>query len=136
MKKIMIGVSLLLSGLFAGDVMAQTPAACQAQTQTKCETRQCDAKVRPGQACANLFEGMNLTAEQQSQLKALTPCNSNKKREDRKERREAAQTARKEYLAKVKSILTPEQYVQFLENSYLNMAPRHGGDRVKMERRK
>ncbi len=27
---------------------------------------------------------------------------------------------RKDYLAKVKAILTPEQYVQFLENSYVN----------------
>ncbi|MDE6279619.1 MAG: Spy/CpxP family protein refolding chaperone, partial [Paramuribaculum sp.] len=35
--------------------------------------------------------------------------------------------ARKDYLAKVKDILTPEQYVQFLENSFVNAMPQMSG---------
>ncbi|WP_303642941.1 hypothetical protein [uncultured Duncaniella sp.] len=42
------------------------------------------------------------------------------KKADRKAMREQAQKNRKDYLAKIKGILTAEQYVQFLENSYLN----------------
>ena len=38
-----------------------------------------------------------------------------------------AQKDAKEYLAKVKEILTPQQYVQFLENAYLNQGGRPFG---------
>lgn len=37
-----------------------------------------------------------------------------------KELNQASKQARRDYLAKVKSILTPEQYVQFLENNFVD----------------
>ena len=86
----------------------------------------CDRK-RPD---FNPFEGLNLTENQQSKLNDLkSECckrkesgqKGDKQKPDRRE-------AKREYLAKVKSILTPEQYVTFLENMTLNrpdMGPAH-----------
>ncbi len=138
MKKTIIGISLLVSGLFAGQAVAQNPVAVG--TTCKQKTEQClqaDCQLPAGQCAVPQagcpFDGLNLTAEQQAKLKEITPCgNRDSKKADkeareqaRKERREAAQNSRREYLNKVKSILTPEQYTQFLENSYLNREPRH-----------
>lgn len=90
----------------------------------------------------NFFEGLNLTPDQQSQLDALRPrrqdcqncdtaangqcdrkkgvCNGGKfqPRHDGSRRGMPA-----EYVGKVKEILTPEQYVQFLENIVIAPAP-------------
>ena len=83
--------------------------------------KKCDRAFNP-------FEGLNLTADQQAKLEALRPqgkCdgsgkqNCDKKRDNcplngdaKVDRRQA----KRDYLAKVKAILTPEQYVTFLEN--------------------
>ncbi|MCM1163886.1 MAG: hypothetical protein NC339_06540 [Muribaculaceae bacterium] len=122
MKKIIIATSVLLSSLFAGQAFAQTP--CTDQATCKAAQEQCQQQ-RP---CP--FDGLNLTAEQQAKLKEITPCTSDKKdkkdkQDIKKECRENAKAARQEYLTKIKAILTPEQYVQYLENSYVNQAPRH-----------
>lgn len=140
MKKTIIGISLLVSGLFAGQAIAQTPVAvgtsCN-QTSGQCSPADCQ---NPAGECAAPqavcpFDGLNLTAEQQAKLKEIAPCgNKDGKKADKeareqalKDRREAAQNSRREYLAKVKTILTPEQYTRFLENSYLNQTPRRVG---------
>lgn len=79
----------------------------------------------------NPFEGLNLSAEQQTKLEALkTECQAQRKanaearKADKQNRQKAnkeeARKARTEQLAKIKAILTPEQYVQFLENNYLS----------------
>ena len=49
------------------------------------------------------------------------------KQEEKKEMKEQRKKDAKEYLAKVKKILTPQQYVQFLENAYLNQGGRPFG---------
>lgn len=88
----------------------------------------------------NPFEGLNLTDEQKTKLADLRKnCTAGKdkdakmkdanaqkpeltKEERHKlaaERKAKKLEARKKYLADVKSILTPEQYTQFLENNYL-----------------
>ncbi|MCM1522394.1 MAG: hypothetical protein NC039_07060 [Muribaculaceae bacterium] len=122
MKKIILGTTILLSSLFAGQAFAQTTAAqdaaCPANQEQTCNLPTCP------------FDGLNLTAEQQAQLKEISPCTKDKtdkkdKKEAREERRKARETARKDYLNKVKAILTPEQYVQFLENNYVQQAPKH-----------
>ena len=41
---------------------------------------------------------------------------------------------RRDYLAKVKNILTPEQYVQFLENNYVDQALKGGPVTAKWHR--
>lgn len=83
----------------------------------------CDsACVRPGAPCINPFEGLNLTADQQAKLQQACPATQ---RPGREERRQARTNERKEYLAKVKTILTPEQYTQFLENNFVNAGHNH-----------
>lgn len=112
---------------------------------------------KEGKGCckqgARLFEGVNLTAEQQTKLAALRESQQAKaaqawgerakmSKEVRKERAKVArEEARKDraerdsmmkankraYLDGVKQILTPEQYVVFLENAYFTAtAPKHG----------
>ncbi len=85
---------------------------------------------------ANPFEGLNLTQEQQTKIDALkaeckTRCDKAKadKKERRAERASQQRTNRADMLAKLKGILTPEQYVKFLENNFVNQRdnmPRKG----------
>lgn len=86
MKKTVIGIALIISTLFAGTAVAQTPA----QTDTKVKTEKCEARKEAGKA------------------------------------KDGKKAKRQEYLAKVKSILTPEQYVQFLEQQ----AMQNGGRKM------
>lgn len=69
------------------------------------------------------FDNLNLTAEQQTKLQALKEERRaqkiEKKEQEMKDRFEARKQEAAGYLAKVKEILTPEQYVQFLENSFV-----------------
>lgn len=79
-----------------------------------------------------LFGNLNLTTEQQAQINALNEA----RKQSRKEFAQAAKAAKesgdtaffkknnrqelqKKYLNDLQTILTPTQYVQFLENSYL-----------------
>ena len=96
----------------------------ECQKGKKCEGQRCEY---------NPFEGLNLTENQQAKLNDLKSefC---KKQENRKngegqkmdknkkddQQRPDRRQAKREYLAKVKSILTPDQYVTFLENMAVN----------------
>lgn len=89
----------------------------------------------------NPFDGIELTADQQQRLQVLRqglgpvmPQSYDKSKEDKKLTKEQKQAIRKEkaakkeeakknYLKGVKEILTPDQYVVFLENVYLFSAP-------------
>ncbi|MCH5326461.1 MAG: hypothetical protein J1E29_04565 [Duncaniella sp.] len=123
MKKTVLSLTLLLSTLLAGSVMAQTPqAACcdKAKTEKCAQQDSCCAtqqRQRP-----TPFDGITLTPEQKAALEALKPARADKKAPVAKERKDP-KASRAEYLAKVKEILTPEQYVQFLENSYTSQVP-------------
>lgn len=102
----------------------------------KCDKKDCKAQ-RPSP-----FDGLNLTADQQTKLDQLrddarkeqqairqqAQADRQKAREDGKA---FAEKARKDYLAKVKEILSPEQYVQFLENAYVNNAPHAKGAQLR-----
>lgn len=122
-KKILVA-ALGLSAL------AVTPAFAQQTDGTNAPKKERATKDKTGKRGAdapNPFEGLNLSAEQQSKLDALkAECNANreaqaKQRQEAKQaKKEGACKARTEQLAKIKEILTPEQYVKFLENSYLN----------------
>lgn len=93
----------------------------------------CSGTCRAGKCDLNPFEGLNLTEQQQTELRQL--CDQQKEAckanfEARKEKKQQADSAmfaqrraaKADRLNKIKAILTPEQYVQFLENSYLNAA--------------
>lgn len=123
MKKTILSFALVLAGLMGSSAMAQSPVALgtNSQQQTSACT-QCPAAKK-----ANPFDGLDLTEKQQAELKALRDgCKAErakiaaKEKAEKKEMIEQRMKDQKEYLGKIKEILSPEQYVQFLENCYLN----------------
>jgi len=159
MKKRLFGVALILAAFVSFNVSAQEPANPNSeQTEaTAAVNAKADKKDkarkggRKGQRL-DFFRGITLTAEQQSQLDALRPARhertegvakdgkADKAKGDRPRRGKAVKGegrsgGRKnmiaEYVYKVKEILTPEQYVTFLENMLLQPgehAPHHNGN--------
>lgn len=119
-------------------VLVATPAAFAQTSGNDNGKKELKADKRGGKRGAeapNPFEGLNLTADQQTKLEVLkkeckearmakAETRQKQARERKNVNREEAKKARTEELAKIKAILTPEQYVKFLENSYLT--GRHG----------
>lgn len=140
MRKTIISIAVASAAIFSGTAFAQnTTTTPNAKNGAAC-TEQCvkDKGQKGQKPCP--FDGLNLTTKQQESLKALNEQTMKARQEAGKQakadkqkqqadRMAAKQAARKEYLAKVKAILTPEQYVQFLENNYVNAAPQMKGDR-------
>ncbi|MDE7111358.1 MAG: hypothetical protein K2O38_05600 [Muribaculaceae bacterium] len=126
MKKLMIAMAFV--AMTVSVAMAQTDKkACdnkECVTTEQCCAKagqKCDKPVPAKRACA--FEGLNLTDAQKEQLKAIRQeqagkCQAAAKDQQAKKeaKKEARRNARKEYLEKVKAVLTHEQYVQYLEN--------------------
>lgn len=106
----------------ASMVTFSTMAKEQKCDNTQCKKESCDKKCSRHDMkkdCPNPFEGMNLTQQQKDKIKALqTPCRNGKenKKKMRQQRDSIAKAARAKHLAEIKAILTPEQYVQYLEN--------------------
>lgn len=134
MKKTVYTAAIALAALCALPAVAQNQGNCR---QQQCETPACgQSKCDKGQrkCCATpyaeVFAGLNLTAEQQQAIKNLKPerpargqRNDSTARPDRKQ-------AMRDYLNGVKQILTPEQYVIFLENVVVEQpGPRAKGAR-------
>lgn len=96
--------------------------------KTECNRGEEMKKGRPGNCPKfNPFEGIELSDAQKEQLKSMVDecrADKHKKAQAKKEKLEAKQKERKEmhkkHLEKMKQILTPEQYVQYLENMVLN----------------
>lgn len=100
-----------------------------------CEPATCGTKKCDGPRTMCVFEGLNLTDAQKQQLKDVKKPGKRmaeqcaQQRADRARQLRAAKAA---YLQEIKAILTPEQYVEFLENSYLsapvskNTSGKHG----------
>ncbi len=133
-------LSLAIASIFAfgTTAFAQAPAdtakteckkdckhKCHKKKDSKCDRKGCDRNA------PNPFEGITLTQQQQDALAAIpTPCQVMKAARDNKNACDSAATCTPEsrrgfvrdvrlnYLAQVKAILSPEQYVQFLENCF------------------
>ncbi len=81
----------------------------------------------------NPFEGIELSEQQQAAIKALPSPQANileaiKNNKDKKDKKdsnsgEINRTAYANYLNSIKQILTPEQYIKFLENTYTAQVP-------------
>lgn len=115
------------------------------QRRERCaaDSAQCRSREDRHRQC---FEGISLSDDQQQRLSALRNETKQKREQARAEykkqdnaqkaqrdqikaeRRNDRTEARKEYLSGVKEILTPQQYVVFLENSFVlsDGGSRHG----------
>ena len=123
-KKVLFASIIALSGIFA-TASAQKPQQNCCTDGQACTEQNCKPADKKG--AYNPFAGLNLTEQQQAKLDALKQEKqaareaAKKDKADRKQLdRQQAKTARSEELAKIKAILTPEQYVTFLENNYLS----------------
>lgn len=117
--------AIVATPAFAKDNKKANAPECRGNKTEQCTgDKQCPVAVNP-------FEGLNLTTQQQEQIKALKDECKAQRQAQAKERKDNAQKAKADkangkremraaQLAKIKAILTPEQYVQFLENSFVN----------------
>ncbi|MDE6321310.1 MAG: hypothetical protein K2L93_03335, partial [Muribaculaceae bacterium] len=131
MKKKFMILSLAMASAFGFNAFAQCPNECNDNSECVAGARgpqgPQDKRYRPTNMEEIAFEGILLTPEQQTavnQLKADTKA----KREQAKAQRAAdeanrkaecmaaRQEAKREYLKQLQSILTPEQYITYLEN--------------------
>ncbi len=134
MKKIIVAAALAAGLLCTTGVSAKNPNArnLNRQVATCAQTADSCTGQRPdGAPRFNPFEGITLTTEQQTAIDNLQnqrrQARETARRDGRQERdqrqqaaRENGQQERRDYLNQIKGILTPEQYVTFLENSFLN----------------
>lgn len=124
-------LSLAMVSVFGFTTFAQNPNTC---TDPECVTAQCnqpngpkDKRYRPTCIEEIAFEGILLTPEQQNAVNQVK-ANRKAQREQARAKQAAAdstrkaeclaarQQAKREYLKQIQSILTPEQYITFLEN--------------------
>lgn len=145
MKKKILGIAAAIMTLVAINASAQTNTTTNCtNNQTKCQKAEKCGKEKG--KCVNPFDGLNLTDAQKQSLKdikkpsckkdssctkANKECTKADKKEMKAERVQRMKTARKEYLSQIQQILTPEQYQQFLENNFVNSAPRHNKHAMK-----
>lgn len=123
MKKTILSIAFVAFGMFALTASAQQPVKAKTECQEQCCKEQKAPNARQHAPRVNPLEGITLTAEQEAAVKALNEKTFSahkeareKKGEEAKKAREAGRDGRKEYLAEMKKILTPEQYVTYLEN--------------------
>lgn len=130
MKKGILSIAVVAASLFSFNAFAQdksaTPDCCNTPAQCVNNAKACPANPQAcpvKRPCADPFAGINLTQEQQTKLTALREkCKINraaadKARKDRFQQRDSIMRVnKKQRLEEVKAILTPEQYVIFLEN--------------------
>lgn len=75
---------------------------------------------------------VQLTPEQQAKIKENPNLTKEQKQQLKQERKAKKLEAKKKYLNGVKEILTPDQYVVFLENCYI-YSPQNQGKATKMK---
>ena len=113
MKKLIVALAAI--AMTAGfSAQAQDEQQCP-QMMPSCPPAQCEQAPRD---C--MFEDLNLTEAQKAQLQALGKKCMDAKKDKKQAKKEACKEDARNFLAEVKTILTPEQYVQFLENSFIN----------------
>lgn len=126
MKKTILTLTIATAALFSTSAFAQSDCSkakeCRAQkSEASCKKdKPCAMKQKADSCMLNPFAELNLTADQQAKLKELRNKEYRQKTKDIKTPEELRQYKRQAYLDDVKSILTEQQYVQFLENSYVN----------------
>lgn len=139
MKKTIVSMMLAVAFLAGGTTFAQTQTNGSTGATAQKECANCKGEKPVKGPKFNPFDGVQLTADQQQRLQVLQQGlgpvqlskeqqekikeNPNLTKEQKKqlkaERKAKKIEAKKKYLAGVKEILTPDQYVIFLENCYV-----------------
>lgn len=152
MKKKLLSAAIILSGIIGFTAAAQDTTDNTTATETtgntvchsepaKCHHRN-NSRRNHHMRFKNPFEGIELTADQKTKLEALkTTCKGNKTEclsgktaghgqyckdnqcDKPESRRSDRATQKRRMLDDIKAILTPDQYVIFLENIAVNQAP-------------
>lgn len=133
MKKKILGLALIAMSVVTFTGMAQSTNKDNTVKKEDTKCNKTGKRLRCNQM--NLFEGLNLTDAQKTQLQNLdTQCKAarDQQMKECKENRQCndstrmaeRRAAKKSYLDQVKAIVGPEQYVVFLENFYVNGANR------------
>lgn len=145
MKKTIISMAVIAASILPFSAVAQY-AKPSCPTAPTCDNAPCVKGKCPVSAdkdcrkdCRNPFAGLNLTADQQAKLDQLRQqCAADRKacadqrraeaKERRAERDSTARAKRADNLKQIKAILTPDQYVTYLENIVISertpMSPR------------
>lgn len=133
MKKKILSALVITAALFSTTPAFAAPRGAKAKCDSPaaCTPRACCDSVKGKLPCP--FEGLELTDAQKEKLKAIKrpacpdkrACADSLKTKDRpaltpEQKRAKRIEGRTGYLKSVKEILTPEQYVKFLENSFVN----------------
>lgn len=115
---------------YAQQLSATATSGVQSEKCANGDKVECTKNVCKG---GNAFEGITLTSDQQTKLDALkADCKANRekckayKKAAKEQARADRKQAKRDYLNKVKGILTPDQYVVFLENIVVSDGPRDG----------
>ncbi|MBJ2188830.1 MAG: hypothetical protein JFR41_09425 [Muribaculaceae bacterium] len=125
MKKKILTVAIAIAALCGIPAMAQTDntAATQTQQCTKGQKGSCTNNNNRKQAKAarefqrkDAFDGIQLTDAQKAGLEALNTTGAQKANRNDSTARANRRQARRDYVKGVKNVLTPDQYVVFLEN--------------------
>lgn len=149
MKKKILGLSLIACLFFGMNAFAQN--ACP-ENGKECKKEVCckdgkDKKIKK-KGMNNPFEGINLTDSQKQQLKDLKAKRMEARKlkaetmKAEKQKRDSAafadrKKAKREYLDEIKAIIGPDNYVIFLENSYMSQGnPVKKGDAMKSHKMK
>ncbi len=138
MNKKVLSVMMLCASLFTLSASAQNPKArSQNGPQAKCAV-EATCNNAPQECCSVLFEGITLTDAQKSKIQDLQKARAEKRKavaaesketakaeklKLREERDSARKADKRAYLDGMKQVLTPDQYVIFLENAYITPAP-------------
>lgn len=144
MKKTILTLAILFASSTCLTAFAATPDSKDSKNENKPST---EMKARKGGEPRDIlkpFESLNLTDQQKAKIMDLKKAEveqkkqlaeqkkqlREKKRAEAKAKKDARKQSiakeRRDYLAKIKQILTPEQYVQFLENNFVNKVDKQG----------
>ena len=123
---------IALVGTVGMTSFAQTQNSQQcSNSKTECCSKQKSGQCDRQKTKPDFFEGITLSADQQAKLdkiktdrqakmKAAREQAKQAKQQRKQQKTEARKASQKEYLAEIKEVLTPDQYVVFLENIVVN----------------
>lgn len=130
MKKKVLAVVIAAATLTSFSSSAQKKFDGRRAPDSK-ELRAIGDSCRIGGPACNPFEGLNLTPEQQQKIDKLKKdCKASRDKEraearemqkaERDRKKARVKESREKYLKDIKAILTQDQYIQFLENNFVN----------------